>query len=490
MRLGVAQRADDRARHGADVGAPVAADLRLVAHAADRHADELAPERAGDRLAERRLPDARADPTKQRICPEISLRSLATARCSTIRSFTLSRSKWSWSRTARALSRSRLSSVAARHGSGEDPFEVGADHAVLGGGARQPLEAGELAVGRLARLLGKRPPPRAASVAPSSSACSGSPSPSSFWIALSCWRRKYSRCPFSISDCTCDWIFEPSSKHLDLAREDRRDAPEALLDVERLEDLLALGRRDRAQRRGDEVRERAGVVDVRRGELELRGQVRREADDLGEQPLDVPCQRLDLGRLGVVVGKGLDLSDQVRARWQTGSTMRTRCRPPTRICSVPSGNLTILWIDGDGADVVDVVPARRVDRRHRAPSRARAARSPATTSSISRTERSCPIASGIIVWGKTTVSLSGSTGRLAGSSISCSAASRRARTLARSRAFHDDRMAPARGLALGDRERDRQHAVLVAGPLPQPGRRPRRAARWRSNGPYSISICW
>ena len=43
------------------------------------------------------------------------------------------------------------------------------------------------------------------------SACSGSPSPSSCWIAFSCWRRKYSRWPFSISDCTCDWIFEPSS---------------------------------------------------------------------------------------------------------------------------------------------------------------------------------------------------------------------------------------------------------------------------------------
>ena len=43
------------------------------------------------------------------------------------------------------------------------------------------------------------------------SACSGSSSPSSCWIAFSCWRRKYSRCPFSISDCTCDWIFEPSS---------------------------------------------------------------------------------------------------------------------------------------------------------------------------------------------------------------------------------------------------------------------------------------
>ena len=41
------------------------------------------------------------------------------------------------------------------------------------------------------------------------SASAGSFSPSSSWIAFSCWRRTYSRCEDSISDMTCDWIFEP-----------------------------------------------------------------------------------------------------------------------------------------------------------------------------------------------------------------------------------------------------------------------------------------
>src|SRR6185436_9354516 len=41
---------------GADVGPPVTADLRLVAHAAERHAHELASGGAGDRLADRGLP--------------------------------------------------------------------------------------------------------------------------------------------------------------------------------------------------------------------------------------------------------------------------------------------------------------------------------------------------------------------------------------------------------------------------------------------------
>ena len=47
------------ARHGADVGAAVAADLRLVAHAAQRHAHVLAARRLGDGLAQRGLAHAR-----------------------------------------------------------------------------------------------------------------------------------------------------------------------------------------------------------------------------------------------------------------------------------------------------------------------------------------------------------------------------------------------------------------------------------------------
>ena len=41
------------------------------------------------------------------------------------------------------------------------------------------------------------------------SAADSSNSPSSSWIALSCWRRTNSRCVRSISDCTWLWISEP-----------------------------------------------------------------------------------------------------------------------------------------------------------------------------------------------------------------------------------------------------------------------------------------
>src|SRR3954467_8770048 len=61
---GVAQGTDEPSRQRADVGAAVAADLGLVAHAAERHADELPAHRPRDRLPDRRL--ARAGRTDQR----------------------------------------------------------------------------------------------------------------------------------------------------------------------------------------------------------------------------------------------------------------------------------------------------------------------------------------------------------------------------------------------------------------------------------------
>ena len=56
---GLVDALDDAAGQRADVGPAVAADLGLVAHAAERDADELAVEGAGDRAPERGLADAR-----------------------------------------------------------------------------------------------------------------------------------------------------------------------------------------------------------------------------------------------------------------------------------------------------------------------------------------------------------------------------------------------------------------------------------------------
>ena len=64
---GAANRLDDPPGHGADIGAAMAAQLRLVVHAAQAHPLELAAHGPGNRLAERRLADARRpDETEDR----------------------------------------------------------------------------------------------------------------------------------------------------------------------------------------------------------------------------------------------------------------------------------------------------------------------------------------------------------------------------------------------------------------------------------------
>src|SRR5205085_7772178 len=72
-RLRVADRADDRAGHCADVRAAVAADLRLVADAADREPLELALEGACDRVSERRLPYSRRSDETEDLAGEVVL---------------------------------------------------------------------------------------------------------------------------------------------------------------------------------------------------------------------------------------------------------------------------------------------------------------------------------------------------------------------------------------------------------------------------------
>src|SRR4051794_23548745 len=105
-------------------------------------------------------------------------------------------------------------------------------------------------------------------------------------------------------------------------------------------------------------------------------------------------------------------------------------------------------------------------------------RSPATTSSISRIERSCPIASGIIDCGKTTVSLRARIGSRAGRSTSSSVSTGISNEMSlipapgppaggrTSRALDDDHVPLARRGRLGDRKRDRDDPVLVPRPRP------------------------
>ena len=64
---GLLHHLDDLAGQGADVSAAMAANLSLIAHATERHANELAAGRLGDRHAERSFADAgRSDEAEDR----------------------------------------------------------------------------------------------------------------------------------------------------------------------------------------------------------------------------------------------------------------------------------------------------------------------------------------------------------------------------------------------------------------------------------------
>ena len=88
--LGLLHALHDLAGHGADVGPTMAAHLGLVAHAAQRHADEVAPGRPGDRSCRARSCRRRAGRPGRGWGRGSSGERDCTARYSMIRSLTLS----------------------------------------------------------------------------------------------------------------------------------------------------------------------------------------------------------------------------------------------------------------------------------------------------------------------------------------------------------------------------------------------------------------
>ena len=171
--------------HRADVGAAMAADLRLVAHAAERHADELAVGRLGDRLAERGLAHAgRADEAQDRALHlvhallhrevfEDALLDLLEAEMILVEHL-----------CAASQILAHLAPLLPRHA--DQPIEVVADDRGLGRHRRHLLELVELRarLGFGLPLACRRR--RSSSRSSSTSFGASSLSPSSFWIAFIC----------------------------------------------------------------------------------------------------------------------------------------------------------------------------------------------------------------------------------------------------------------------------------------------------------------
>ena len=113
-------------------------------------------------------------------------------------------------------------------------------------------------------------------------------------MALSCSRRKYSRWFFPTSDCTCDWIFDPSSRTSSslISSRFRTSMRARMSSVSSTSCLTAVP----IVVRLDAMKSASlpGIGDVGGQRLEVVRQERRERHDLLKVALDVPLQRVDL----------------------------------------------------------------------------------------------------------------------------------------------------------------------------------------------------
>ena len=139
---------NDPARERADVGAAVPAHLRLVTHAAQRYADELASQRARDRLAERGLADAgRPDQAEDR--PLLARSELAHRQVLEDALLHLLEVVVIGIEDLARLIEVQAILGALRPGQLHQPLEVGALHRVLRGRLRHLLETLQLLARRL-----------------------------------------------------------------------------------------------------------------------------------------------------------------------------------------------------------------------------------------------------------------------------------------------------------------------------------------------------
>ncbi len=147
-RARLADRLDDVAGQGADVGAPVAADLGFVVHAAEADAHELAAHGAGDRLAERGLADA-GRPGEAQDRRLAVRRELAHREIFDDAALDLLEAEMVGVEDAPRLGDVDRLLLGQRPGQFDQPVEIGPDHAVFAGGLGHALQAAKL----LARLV-------------------------------------------------------------------------------------------------------------------------------------------------------------------------------------------------------------------------------------------------------------------------------------------------------------------------------------------------
>jgi hypothetical protein len=307
-RAGLAQRLDDVARQRADVGAPVAADLGLVVRAAEARALELESQRAGDALPERGLAHARGTHEAQDRAAALGVQLahgevLYDALLDLLEAVVVRVED-----AARAGDIDRLI-VELRPRQGEQRVEVGARHRVLAARLVHPLEALQL----LARVFldvrrhaGLRD--RFAELGDLLAAALVTK------LALDLAQLLAQHdLALAVVDRVLGLLLDLAREleHLDALREQRRDALEALAQVQHLEQLLLLGGLH-VQEARDRVGERRRRFDGLHRIREFRRGLRQQRDRLGRLLLQVQRAGLDLRMGGAAVVQVFDPGDQVR----------------------------------------------------------------------------------------------------------------------------------------------------------------------------------
>ena len=239
-----------------------------------------------------------------------------------------------------------------------DPLQVRADDAVLGGLRREVLQPAELAIDLLAHVVGQV-------------------QRGELLAQLVGLRRRL----VELAELVLDRLellaqdelalrtvhlglhlvldLRADRDDLELAREHLGEAAQPARDVRLLEQLLLLVGRQ-PQRAGDQVAQRARVLDVGDGDLQLLGQVRHGLDDLRERLLHAAHERGQLERLLDDVGQLGDLGDEVRDLALPAvdpHALGALHEQPQR----PVGDLQHPRDDADDADLVEVRRARLLE---------------------------------------------------------------------------------------------------------------------------------
>jgi hypothetical protein len=334
----------------------VAPDLGLVSDAADRDAHELAPERAGNRLPERGLADSwRPDEAEDR--PREILLELRDGEMLDDPLLHLLEVVVVLVEDLARLVEVEVVLGRFPPGNGDDPFQIGADDAVLGGGGRQLRQAVELATRLLLDFLGE--------------------------VGLFDLRPQLGHLGLllvAFAELVLDGLqllaeevlplgvlhlrlhlgldLRAELEHLELAVEDHSQLAQARLDVGNLEELLLLLGLE-PHRGRDEIGERAGVLGIRRRELQLVRQIGDEGDDPRKEGLDVAGERVDLLPGSHDVRQVLELADEVRIVLEDAGQLHAveaLDEDPER----PVGDTNHLVDDGGGSDRIEILRRVRV----------------------------------------------------------------------------------------------------------------------------------